>query len=122
MGVTYDVALKNARMTATRDHCANGTLEILNAADAVLATFGLDADGGTVTDDIWTLVFDADVVAASGAGTAAKAQIKTSGGTVRVTGLTVGLAESGEDIELNNTSIASGQDVELTSASIQHAA
>ena len=120
MAVTYNVAIKNVRMIATRDYCANGTLEILTAADVVLATFGLDADGGMVTGDIWTLVFDADVVAASGAGTAAKAQIKTSGGDAHLTGLTVGT--SGEDIELNNTSIAIGQDVELTSATIQHAA
>lgn len=121
MGVQYDLVLKNVRMTATRDHCANGTLEILNAADAVLVTFGLDASGGVVTDDIWTLSLDATTVAASAAGIAAKARIKTSGGIVRVTGLTVGMPESEEDIELNNTSIASGQDVELTSVSIQHA-
>ena len=48
MPVSYTTAIKTARMTATRDYHANGTVEILTAADAVLATFGLDAAGGTV--------------------------------------------------------------------------
>lgn len=119
MAVTYTTAVKTARITATRDYHANGTLEILTAADAVLATFGLDAAGGTIAGAVWTLVFDASSVTASGTGTAAKAQIKTSGGTVGISGLTVGT--SGSDINLNNTSINSGQTVTLSSATITHA-
>jgi hypothetical protein len=106
-------------MTATRDQVANGTLEILTAADAVLATFGLDAVGGTISGAVWTLVFDASSVTAGASGTAAKAQIKNSGGTALITGLTVGT--SGSDINLNNTSINSGQTVTLSSATITHA-
>ena len=56
MAVTYNAAVKTSRMTATRDYFANGTLEILTAADAVLATFGLDLAGGTVSGAVWTLV------------------------------------------------------------------
>ena len=41
MPMTYSVGAKNARMTATRDACADGTLEILTSADAVLASIGL---------------------------------------------------------------------------------
>lgn len=119
MAVTYTTAVKTARITATRDYHANGTLEILTAADAVLATFGLDAAGGTIAGAVWTLVFDASSVTASGTGTAAKAQIKNSGGTVGISGLTVGT--SGSDINLNNTSINSGQTVTLSSATITHA-
>jgi len=119
MAVTYSAAVETARITATRDEVANGTLEIMTSADAVLATFGLSASGGTISGDVWTLVFDASTVTASGTGTAAKAQIKDSGGTAEITGLTVGT--SGSDINLNNTSIASGQDVELSSATITHA-
>ena len=37
MAVTYDTATKTARMTATRDECANGTLELRTSGDAVLA-------------------------------------------------------------------------------------
>jgi hypothetical protein len=118
MAVTYATAVKTARITATRDHFANGTLEILTAADAVLATFGLDAAGGTISGAVWTMVFDNSTVSASGTGTAAKAQVKTSGASANLTGLTVGT--SGTDIVLDNTSIASGQNVTLSSATITH--
>ncbi|PWE57667.1 hypothetical protein DEM27_00185 [Metarhizobium album] len=121
----YDTTVKTARMTATRDSVANGTLEILSAANVVLATFGLDADGGSVSGDVWSLELDAATVAgedAAGAGTTAtKGRIKNSGGTVRVTGLTVGDPASSADIKLINTSISDGQDVTINSAQIQHA-
>jgi hypothetical protein len=123
MAVTYDNTVKAARMTATRDAVANGTLELLSAGDVVLAIFGLSATGGAISNGVWTLAFDASTVSGeSGASTgtaATKAQIKTSGGTARITGLTVGT--SGTDIVLDNTSIASGQSVSLTSATITHA-
>jgi hypothetical protein len=119
MPVTYTNAVKTPRMTATRDHFASGTLEIQTAADAVLATYALTVAGGSVTGDTWTLAFDASTVAATGAGTAAKAVVKNSGGTANLTGLTVGT--SGADINLDNTSIAVDQNVTLSSATIQHA-
>ena len=119
MAVTYNAAVKTARITATMNYFANSTLEILTAADAVLATFGLNAPGGSVSGSVWTLVFDASTVQATASGTAAKAQIKTSGGSAHLTGLTVG-AGSG-DINLTSVSITSGQDVTLSSATITHA-
>lgn len=114
MAVTYNAAVLTDVVTAVRDHFANGTLEILTAADAVLATFGLSASGGSISGAVWTLAFDASPVAATGTGTAAKAQIKTSGGNAHITGLTVGT--SATDIVLDSTSITSGQYVGLTSA------
>lgn len=123
MAVIYDNTMKAARMTATRDAVADGTLEIQAANDAVLAIFALTLAGGSVSTDTWTLAFDAGTVtgeAAAGAGVnATKAQIKNSGGTARITGLTVGT--SGTDIVLDNVNIANAQEVTLTSASIQHA-
>ena len=120
MAVTYATAVKTARMTATRDHFASGTLEIGTAGmAAVLATFTLSASGGTIANDVWTLAFANGTVTASAAGMAAAARIKNSGGTANLTGLTVGT--SGSDINLNNTSIANGQSVTLTSATITHA-
>jgi len=118
MTVTYDSTIKTSRITATRDAVANGTLEILTAADALLATFGLSASGGSISGSQWTLAFDATTVVASGTGTAAKAQIKDSGTTARITGLTVGT--SGSDINFDSVSITSGQNVELTSMTITH--
>ena len=123
MSVIYNAAVKTARITATRDYFANGTLEIQSADNTVLAIFGLDTDGGDISGDTWTLVFDASTVpgeTGAGAGTdAAKAQIKDSGGNAHLTGLTVGT--SGTDIILDNVNIADGQNVTLSSATIQHA-
>lgn len=121
MAVTYATAAKTARITATRDHFANGTLEIQAADNTVLVTFGLDAAGGTISGAVWTLVFDADTVAA-GAGSntlATKAQLKTSGASANLTGLTVGT--SGADINLDSANITIGQNVTLSSATITHA-
>ena len=120
MAVTYDNTIKAARMTATRDAVADGSLEITTSGDAVLVTFGLSAGGGTISTDTWTLTFDATTVAATGAGTAAKARIKNSSGTVRISALTVGT--SGADVIVDNTSIAVGQNVQITAATITHAA
>lgn len=120
MSVTYATAVKTARMTATRDHFASGTLEIGTSGMAsVLATFTLSATGGTISNSVWTLAFAASTVAAGASGTAAAARIKNSGGTANITGLTVGT--SGSDINLDNTSINSGQNVTLSSATITHA-
>lgn len=120
MAVTYATAVKTARMTATRDHFADGTLEIgTSGMSSVLATFGLSASGGSISGAVWTLAFDNGTVAASAGGTAAAARIKNSGGTANITGLTVGT--SGSDINLDNTNIANGQNVTLSSATITHA-
>lgn len=123
MAVTYATAVKTARMTATRDHFADGTLEIGTAGmAAVLVTFGLSGTGGTVTNGVWTLAFDAGTVAATGAGTAAAARVRRSSGNGSasdLTGLTVGT--SGSDVNLDNTNIAAGQNVTLTTATITHA-
>lgn len=121
MSVIYTAAAKTARITATRDHFQNGTLEIGTAGMAqVLATFTLTASAGTISTDTWNLAFAAATVSASAAGTAAEARIKTSGASADITGLSVGT--SATDVVLDNTNIANGQDVTLSSASIQHAA
>jgi len=119
MAVTYTNAVKAARMTATRDHFASGTLEIIESPSTVLATFAITAVGGTIGTDNWTLAFDASTVTAGGSGTADAARLKTSGATIDLSGLTVGT--SGSDINLDSVSITSGQDVTLSSAVITHA-
>lgn len=118
MTITYNAAVKTARITATRDYFANGTLEILTAGDVLLATFGLSTPGGTISGAAWTLTWDATTVAAVASGTATKAQIKTAGGSAHLTGLTVGT--SGTDIIIDNTNIASGQNVTIGTSTITH--
>lgn len=126
MPLTYSVGAKNARMTATRDLCADGSLEFLTSADAVLASIGLSTTGGTVTGGVWTLAFDGSATA-SAAGTAARARIKNSSGTVVVSGLAVALpppqgqAQAADTMTLNNTDLQAGQTIDLNSVTITHA-
>ena len=125
MPVTYSVGAKNARMTAVRDLCADGTLELLTSADAVLVSIGLSTAGGTVTGGVWTVTFDG-AAAATGTGTAARARIKNSAGTVIISGLAVALppaqgqSQEPDTVTLDNTSIASGQAVSPGSFTITH--
>lgn len=121
---TYDNAVKEARMTATRDAVADGTIELLAGNDDVLAVVDLTTVGGSVTDDVWTLDFDGTGTgtAAAGSGTdATTAQIKDSGGVARITDLSVGPTGSGAAVTLSNVNIAEGQVVEFTGGTITHA-
>ena len=86
----------------------------------VLATIILDATAGTVSNGVLTLSGMPKNVAASAAGVAAAARLRTSGDVDIITGLTVGT--SGTDIVIDNTNIASGQTVNVTSVVITHAA
>jgi hypothetical protein len=124
MPVIYDNTMKAARLTGGKDAVVNGTLELMSAADAVLAIFTLNGTAGSVTNAVWTLGFASTAStgeAAAGAGTnITKARIKNSGGTVRITGLTVGL--TGADIIVDNVNIAEDQAINLVGAqTITHA-
>lgn len=120
MAVNYTNAVKALRLNSTRTHFVNGTIEIgTTGFTTILATFTLTATAGSVTNDIWTLALTNSTVTATGTGTAAAARIKTSGGVIDLSGLTV--STTGADINLNNTSIATGQNVTLSSATITHA-
>lgn len=120
MAVIYNSALRTTRMTATRDACAGGTLQLLTSGGAVLSSHTLTAPGGTVADGVWTMAFANATVAATGTGTATAARIRNSGDADVVTGLTVGLTESGADVELQNTSINAGQDIVISAAALTH--
>ena len=119
------VATKAAMMTAMRDVVADGTIEILSAANQVLAIIGLSATGGSIASGsgaVWTLELDAGGetlgLAAAGVGTSASsARIKSAGGVVQET-LTVTLTGGGGDLQLVNLSISSGQKVIISSATI----
>lgn len=122
MAVTPSAAVWTALITTLRDEVAGGTLELLSAANQVLAIFTLSASAGTVSGDVWTLTFVAsevlgETVAGDGT-TSTKAQIKDGTSTVAIDGLTVGLPASSADIKLINVSISQGQAVEVTAATI----
>ncbi len=116
MAVIYTSALRTTRMTATRDACAGGALQLLDGSGNVLSSHTLSPSGGTVADGDWTLAFADATAAATTSGTATAARIRNSSDADVVTGMTVGLTDSGADVELQNTSINSGQDIIISSA------
>lgn len=122
MAITYATATKTARMNAVVTALgASAKLQIGTSGMAtVLATITLDATAGTVSNGVLTLSGMPKNVAASAAGVAAAARLRTSGDVDIITGLTVGT--SGTDIIIDNTNIASGQTVNVTSVVITHAA
>lgn len=122
MALTYSTAVKTARMNAVVTALgASAKLQIGTSGMAtVLATITLDATAGTVSNGVLTLSGMPKNVAASAAGVAAAARLRTSGDVDIITGLTVGT--SGTDIIIDNTNIASGQTVNVTSVVITHAA
>jgi hypothetical protein len=95
--VIYDIGAKTARMTATRNHFAGGSLEILDAKGTVLARIPISREGGTVARDKWTIQFDGSAgnpPLGIALGSAKTARIKTSSGSSDLTGLTVGMRDS----------------------------
>lgn len=134
MSVVYNGTLKNGRMqdvadlidsltlaASTGSHTA-GQLVIgtasLSGATGVLATIALNSTSGTVSGGVLTISGTPLSIAASGTGTAAKAELRNNAGTTIASGLTVGT--SGSDINLTSTSITSGQTVTITSGTITH--
>ena len=107
---TYDSAVKNARMVATKTALgASGKLEIGTSGMAIiLATHNLGA-GGSVSGDTWTIVSSENSVAASASGFAAEARLRTSGNANILTGLTVGLTPAAAPAWVGSTAYTVGQ-------------
>lgn len=127
MPVTYTPAVKAARMAAVVTAIgASGKLKLWSSADALLATFTLAAVAGTVSGSVLTFS-DANGASsgilnttASGAGTAAKATITTSGDLdILPNTLTVGT--TGTDVIIDNPTFVAGQSVTINVGSLTHA-
>ena len=121
MAVTYSPAAKTARMNAVVTALGSSAkLEIGTSGMAsTLVTINLDATAGVVSGNVLTFSGFPKSVAASAAGVAAAARLRTGANGDIVTALTVGT--SGQDINLDNTNIASGQTVNITSFTLTHA-
>lgn len=92
MTVTYDSTLKAARMAADVTAFNSGSIEIGTASmTVVLTSHPLNATSGTVSGPVLTFSGFPKTAVASNGGRAAAARIKDSGGTVRASGLTVGM-------------------------------
>ena len=92
----------------------------LSGSTGILATIPLETTPGTVSGDTLTIAGLPKTVAASGSGTAAKAELRNAAGTVIVSGLTVG--QENADIIVSGTVIAFGQIFQVTGGSITHPA
>ena len=127
MSVNYSSTVKDARLQVVADAIDAGSgdgvmvigTSALSGATGVLATVALDKPCASVSGGVLTLSGLPNSATASADGTAAKAELRDSAGTVIVSGLTVGT--SGADITINATAISSGQTVEIDSGTITHA-
>lgn len=120
MAVTLTTAAKTAVMTGLKDHFAGGALEILDASDVLLVSYTINVSGGSVAAGNWTVGFVSATTESVAAGTASKAQIKTAGGIVDLTGLTAGEAADTPDVELNDKTITSAQNITISTLTITH--
>ena len=124
MGVVYRSTLRTTRMTAVETDIDSGsgaaTLEIgTTGFSSVLVTFTLSDPAGTVSGDVLTGAGMPKSATAGNTGTAAEARIKESGGTVIISGLTVGT--TGTNVIISpSTTITSGQTCNLTALTITH--
>lgn len=125
MAVNYSTAAKNARLTAVVNLLGTaGVLVIgtsaLAGATGLLVSIPLANPGATVANGVLTVAGVPRQANATGAGTAALAELRDSAGTVIVSGLTVGLAASGADVIIHATAVSVGQTVQCTAGTITH--
>ena len=101
---------------------AAGTLVIgtslLSGVTGVLVTIPLALPFATVVDNVLTIAGVPLSEIATATGTAALAELRSSAGTVIVSGLTVGTSNA--DILISSTAITLGQTVQLNSGTITH--
>lgn len=120
MAVTYASALKadrlNAVITRLDAQSGNAILKIGTSGMAsTLVSITLAKPCATVSGGVLTFSGLPKSATATGAGTAAAAQLTDSAGTVWVDGLTVGT--SGTNVIIDNTSISVGQTVNFNATS-----
>lgn len=123
MSVNYSNTVKTARSQVVIDALGTAGLLVigtsaLSGATGVLAEIPLANPPFTQVNGVMTMASAPRTVNASGAGTAAKAELRHSSGTVIMTGLTVGVSGSGSDVIINATSITVGQSVQATVGTI----
>jgi hypothetical protein len=134
MSITYSTTVGNNRLQTVIDAIdgktfvtgsgtgAAGSLVIgtsaLSGATGVLATIPLSLPCGTKSGKVLTIAGVPLSTTASASGTAAKAELRNSSGTVIADGLTVGTSSA--DVIVVSTTVGSGQTLSVTSAAITH--
>ncbi|QIG66839.1 hypothetical protein EVB41_009 [Rhizobium phage RHph_TM3_14A] len=124
MPIVYSNTIKTARSAVVITALGSagvlviGTAALAGGGTGVLASIPLDNPAFSNVNGLMTMTNPPRTVNASGAGTAAKAELRDNGGTVIASGLTVGLSGSGADVIINSTSISVGQSVQATIGTI----
>lgn len=122
MSVTYSQAAINARLNAVVSTVGNAGIFRLLAGATTVSTITLASPCGTVSGGVLTFSGSLLDDSADATGTVDSARVETSGGSIVVSGLTVGIPLSGADVVisngLNSTLITAGQSVALVSATI----
>lgn len=125
MTITYNITAINYRLQGLIDAISdngNGVLKLLDSGGTVLSTVSLANPVGTI--DSGVLTFDGQLLdpAAAATGLATNGIIQDAAGTTIVSGLSVGIPLSGENIVLNNglnsTLITAGEALEVLSAQV----
>lgn len=123
MPVVYSNTVKDARMQAVITALGSGAVLVigtstLSGSTGVLATVTLANPAFTTSNGVMTMGGLPRTATASATGTAAKAELRTSGGVTIISGLTVGT--SGTDVVINATAVSTGQTVQVTVGTITH--
>jgi len=112
MAVTHPTATRNGIADYVVDQLDSGTIEIQTSGDVEVATltFGATAFGAAAAGVATANAITSDSSATGG--TAAKAQLKTSGSTAIVN---CAVGTSGSDINLSSVTIGAGDTVSISS-------
>lgn len=112
MAVTHPTATRNGIADYVVDQLDGGTVEIQTSGDVEVATltFGTPAFGAAASGVATANAITSDTSATGG--TAAKAQLKTSGGTAIVN---CAVGTSGSDINLSSVTIGAPDTVAISS-------
>lgn len=124
MPIVYSNAIKDARLEIVVDALSGGGeivigTSALSGSTGVLVRLPLDTGVATVSAGVMTLTGVPLSATATGAGTAALAELRDATNTVVASGLTVG-SGGGNNIVINATAISVGQTVQISTGTITH--
>lgn len=127
MAIVYATSLKNTRLQAVVTALGNnsqlviGTDALNGGATGVLASIPLANPPATVTGGVLTLANLPRTTTATGTGVAAKAELRSSSGSVVASNLVVDDEEGqGIDVVINALEVSSGQSVQVSAGTIIH--
>jgi hypothetical protein len=128
VSIVYSTTVAQARLQVVLDAIDGGSgagylavgTSALSGSTGLLFTVTLSDPVGTISGRVLTFSSMPHDATATGAGNAAKAELRDSSDVVVANGLSVSTAGSGADVIIDSVSIVVGKPVRLLSASITH--